>query len=377
MHNHTILPEALHLNQQGEDFFSQQCFQEALSAFRAAHQLQPDWVVPLNNLGVVHWQTGQFQEALVNMMEAYRHDPYHKETVQNLIDMMLALEKRESAFLIARGYLRKYPDDMLIQEKVKSFRPTIRIVHHMARSGGTIISKCLGCMNNVLLLSEIHPKGGRWFDPIIQAHQWFGMFDSAEIREGRLTEMPFLEKISRVYEKAYGQNKTLIIRDWTHLDFTAKPFVENPTYELTTALVLDQQFELLHVATVRHPIDQWLSLRNLSVMKDQLTLDQFLLGYRKFAEKACEIGFIRYEEFIQDPPHVMTILCDRLKLLFDPDFLHKWYLYKTITGDTDNQRVPKTSISVIPRRPMEPGLLESFEKSKDYWVSLELLGYPL
>ena len=33
-------------------------------------------------------------------------------------------------------------------------RPTLRLVHHMARSGGTLISKCLGCMTGVLLLSE-------------------------------------------------------------------------------------------------------------------------------------------------------------------------------------------------------------------------------
>ncbi len=377
MEHPAICPEAERLNQQGETMFSEQRYQEALEAFQFAHQLQPDWVVPLNNRGVVLWQAGEYALALTEMMKAYRLDPFHPETVQNLIDMTVALGKRDTAFTIIRTYLRKYPDDQRFMDKMREIRPEIRIVHHMARSGGTIISKCLGCMDDVLLVSEIHPEGSRWFDPVLQCHQWFGMFDPEEIRNGSLTNMPFLEKIARIYEKAYAQKRTLIIRDWTHLDFTAVPFVKNPTYQLTTAMVLQEWFDVLHVATVRHPIDQWLSLRNLSIMKDQLTIDDFLLGYRKFAEKACEIGFIRYEDFTLNPSQAMKTLCDQLCVAYDNGFLQKWYLYTTITGDTNNQRVPKTSIEAVPRRPMEPSLKKEFEASKDYWASIEMLGYEL
>ena len=35
----------------------------------------------------------------------------------------------------------------------------IRLIHNLQRSGGTIISKCLGAQENVILLSEIHPYG--------------------------------------------------------------------------------------------------------------------------------------------------------------------------------------------------------------------------
>ncbi len=45
--------------------------------------------------------------------------------------------------------------------------PVVRLVHHLARSGGTLISRCLGCMSGVLLLSEIHPLGTRHFNPLI------------------------------------------------------------------------------------------------------------------------------------------------------------------------------------------------------------------
>ena len=36
---------------------------------------------------------------------------------------------------------------------------TIRLIHNLPRSGGTIISKSLGAQKDVVLLSEIHPEG--------------------------------------------------------------------------------------------------------------------------------------------------------------------------------------------------------------------------
>src|SRR5690606_18702694 len=36
-------------------------------------------------------------------------------------------------------------------------KPTLRIIHHFACSGGTLICKCLAAQPNVFLLSELHP----------------------------------------------------------------------------------------------------------------------------------------------------------------------------------------------------------------------------
>ena len=36
-------------------------------------------------------------------------------------------------------------------------KPKLRIIHHLACSGGTLISKCLSALPNVYLLSEVHP----------------------------------------------------------------------------------------------------------------------------------------------------------------------------------------------------------------------------
>jgi len=36
-------------------------------------------------------------------------------------------------------------------------KPKLWVLHNMPRSGGTLLSKCLGSMSEHILLSEIHP----------------------------------------------------------------------------------------------------------------------------------------------------------------------------------------------------------------------------
>ncbi|WP_139788474.1 hypothetical protein [Halomonas sp. BC1] len=45
----------------------------------------------------------------------------------------------------------------VVEQDNVSAKPTLRIIHHFACSGGTLISKCLAAQPNVFLLSELHP----------------------------------------------------------------------------------------------------------------------------------------------------------------------------------------------------------------------------
>ncbi|MDH3689295.1 MAG: sulfotransferase [Gammaproteobacteria bacterium] len=251
----------------------------------------------------------------------------------------------------------------------------VRVLHHMARSGGTVIAKCLGCMSGVILLSETHPYGGQYFNPLKQAHHWFDLFtpdDIAAFKRGGT--MDFAEAIMLIAERCSSRGEKLAIRDWTHLDFTAVPFLPEPTYRLTTADVLREHCNVIQAATTRHPIDQWLSLRKLALIQGRLSLDEYLVGYRRFAEKCVEIGFIRYEDFARTPELMTQELCRRLEVEYDRDFIDKWVTYDKVTGDVVSARAGG-KIGVLPRRPMEPGLLERFEGNGDYQKALMLLGY--
>ena len=192
----------------------------------------------------------------------------------------------------------------------RATRPTLRLLHHMARSGGTLISKCLGCMSGVLLLSEIHPLGTNHFNPLVQAQRWYGLLSSQDLIELKARgRVGFADAIELIRRRAEECSQRLVIRDWSHLDFTGVPFVARPAHRLLTAEALAPRYELRQVCTVRHPLDQWLSLSQLAVVQGRLTLDGYLEGYRRFAEVAKAIGFHRYEDLTRDPQGVMKALC--------------------------------------------------------------------
>jgi hypothetical protein len=245
----------------------------------------------------------------------------------------------------------------------------------MARSGGTLISKCLGCMSGVLLLSEIHPLGTNQFNPLIQAQRWYGLLSSQDLIELKARgRVGFADAIELIRRRAEECSQRLVIRDWSHLDFTGVPFVARPAHRLLTAEALAPRYQLRQVCTVRHPLDQWLSLSQLAVVQGRLTLDGFLVGYRHFAEVAAAIGFHRYEDLTRDPQGVMKALCGDLELRFDRSFAARWREYTFVTGDVAGSRGGH-SIQPVPRRPAAPELLATLADSEDYRVSLELLGY--
>lgn len=252
-------------------------------------------------------------------------------------------------------------------------RPVLRLLHHLARTGGTTISKCLAVMPGVALLSEIHPLGLEKISALDQAMGWFGLVDAQEIE--RLGPRPdFAALIRLIEERASARGLRLVIRDWSHLDFAGAPLVETPSLRLTTAESLAADFQLRQIATVRHPIDHWQSLRRVPLMRGRIDLDRFLGGYRRFAELAVPMGFLRFEDFCLQPEESLERLCEALDLLYDPGWRLRWAGYDRITGDETAQR-GSGDIKLPRRRPLEPGLADAFLKHPDYQPALTLLGY--
>ena len=97
-------------------------------------------------------------------------------------------------------------------------QPVVRVLHQMARSGGTVICRCLASMRGVVLLSEIHPRGLRMFDPLQQAHEWYGLLNEKDIRAARAGQLGFRNAIALVHRCCAERGLVLVIRDWSHLD---------------------------------------------------------------------------------------------------------------------------------------------------------------
>lgn len=256
-------------------------------------------------------------------------------------------------------------------------KPKVRIFHNLARSGETLVCRCLGSMSNIVLLSEIHPFGHNFFhiqNPLFQAHQWHDLIQPEDVR-GK--EYSFIEVIHLIENKCREKYKHLILRDWSHLDFIGIPFINNPPKKMLLVESLLNDFELIRLALVRHPIDQWISTNTFNPLRGILSIDIFLDAYLKYAVSISQIGFTRYEDFTRDPVKQMQWICEKIMLQFDEKFIDKWYTCKKISGDykSPSRGDVLNRITSLPRLPIEANVLQQFQKNKKYWEVLNVLGY--
>lgn len=262
-------------------------------------------------------------------------------------------------------------------------KPSLRILHHLARSGGTLICRCLAAMDGIYLFSEIHPltptidrrfaRTRQHLDLLFQDRQWHGLLDRAD-REAlrRADGIDFVATVRLLWQRAGAAGGALLLRDWSHLDFTALPFLPTCSYRSRLVEALEADFEIVNTATVRHPVEQWHSLGRIGLTAAGLEADSFLRGYRKFAELAAEIGFLRFEDFTARPDATLELLCGRLALDFDPAYEDRWWRHDKVTGDPPSRK----AIVPAPARPRDPDLLERFRANPDYRAAVEMLGYP-
>lgn len=266
--------------------------------------------------------------------------------------------------------------------------PTIPVLHHLARSGGTLISKCLGSLPGVTLLSEIHPAGSGFestfgmpqFHPGRQASSWFGLLEPSEVKPLAPMDPAFPGLIAEIARRCRDRGSTLVLRDWSHLDYIGEPWIADPPGRSVLVDVLeDAGLSVTRACTTRHPIDQWMSSRGLDALA-KLDLGRYLSGCKRFAEAASEIGFVRYEDFCRDPAPTLRDLSGRLGVAYDPSWMDRWRKYSTITGETSGGRGGRgrsAQIKPLDRRPIPPELRAAFDAHPDYAPACALLGYEL
>lgn len=256
-------------------------------------------------------------------------------------------------------------------------KPKIRLLQGLARCGGTLIARCLGSMSAIALLSEIHPRGLAQFHPLRQSQCWYGLFGAEELAKiASAATMSYAELMETVTQRFAERGQTLIVRDWSHLDFHGVPFLEKPPGESIHAAALSERFLVVPAAIVRHPLDQWSSVRGLAVVQGRIDLAGYMRGHRLFAERAALMPHVRYEDFTIDPGSTLRRLCSALEAPFDPGFAERWWRYTKVTGDRQHgPGADATAILPARRHAPSPALAEAAATNADYRRSLELLGY--
>ena len=259
-------------------------------------------------------------------------------------------------------------------------KPTVALWFNLARSGGTLIARCLGCMDRVVLLSEVHPLGVRMIDPALQALRWHGLVKKQELADFQPPRCRYDQMICKLAQRTrhggHQQQGHLVLRDWSHLDFLGVPFT-TPSMESRSARVLMQGCILHQFATVRHPMDQWISQQRLDMLRNQVDPVVYLEGVLAFAHLASQTGFVRYEDFTREPGPTLAVLCEGLGIPFDPTWSDKYAHYAKVTGDQATMAARIGPIRRATRHDAPKEIHALFMASDAYRKTCALLGYEI
>lgn len=203
-------------------------------------------------------------------------------------------------------------------------RPVIIICY--ARSGGTILNKCLSSFTNTVVMSEVHPlgggtgkKGAKVLNNIKdQAREWYGI---------NLQSSTFSDMASELNAYCLEREEYLIIRDWSIVDF--EPLPENNLEPLNAFSTLRELAHLnpIVIGFVRDSIDVWIS-------RGQPDIDDFFTAYNNYilALKDLNIPIFSYDDFTKNPQMVLRQMCDAIELPFQ-DVLETAISYDKVNGD--------------------------------------------
>ena len=245
-------------------------------------------------------------------------------------------------------------------------KPVIRVIHNLARSGGTLIAKCLGSMQNTALLSEIHPDAqiALSFNALHQAQNWYGVDKSLNWQK-----TPFIDAIKIIHKHCLNQQQEIVLRDWSHVDFFGIPVTNTPKLQASLVNSLQPHFHVLSVQSVRNPVDTWLSMRRLQLIrKAKITPEQFMQSYLEYLEKTSGNYQLLYENFLETPNEELKQACKHLQLNFDKNYQTKWFEYTNVTGDLSNSSSLRKN-SVIkprPRKNVDQSVLNALKASPAY-----------
>ena len=256
---------------------------------------------------------------------------------------------------------RRYPIERLahshIRPRPQGARRRLRIVHHLGRTGGTLFNKCLLAQGDVVVLSEVHPFAYATKSPLEQADEWFGLFSPAEKKAlSGFRTLSYVEMLEMIVDRAEALGKAVIVREWNHADYTPFGLPLEPTFRMAGADVLASHFDLIRIATVRHPLDHWLSLWDLYTMQTGVTppLGFIMDGIAGFNSDTRAMPTFRYEDLVAMPALVLEEMCAALEIAFNPNFEDAvWNSEsKVSTAAIGTRGVERKAFQKLDRRPV-------------------------
>jgi hypothetical protein len=245
----------------------------------------------------------------------------------------------------------------------KTSKPVIRVIHHFACSGGSLISKFLSAMPNTFLLSEVHPNTHFHID---RKKPHYAPTDLASLirfaglpNEDELIKDVFSSSIAKVVSHVERLGGDLVLRDHTHADFC----VENCLMKSTLIDLLANSYDICSALTLRNPIDSYLSLVNNGWV-------HFLpASFEEYCSRVCsmlevykDVPIFHYEDLVASPLEEMRKICERLQLNFSEDFIDIFDVFN-VTGDSGRSG---GNVAARSRRQLDQAMSEDIIQSKSF-----------
>lgn len=254
--------------------------------------------------------------------------------------------------------------EQVVKQQAANSKPVLRIIHHFACSGGTLISKCIAAQPNVFLLSEQHPTTRLGFDPSKGVYTPRDIITQAMYANipqvDTLAETLFVQNVIATEKHVREQGGYLVLRAHSHADYcTQNPL---PDTDSLTRL-LSPHFEIKHLVTVRNPIDSFLSLkRNKWLAFNPKSFDEYCKRLLIFINSFSGYKVLKYEDFVNDSHAMLAIILNELQLPYEAYSLGYIENFK-ISGDSGRS---SHFISKRERVELESEYLQELVASKNF-----------
>lgn len=261
----------------------------------------------------------------------------------------------------------------LVEDVLSRPSEPVRLVHHLAGTGGTLICKWLATAPNAVLLSEIDP-----FSPLqIPTGKWpFAPTDILRLMrcnprsaDPELVEAVFLGALKSLHAELTLRGQRLVIRDHAHSHYCVGAQIEDRPSLLD---IIRRHHPVRAVVTVRHPLDSFLSIeKNRFVHFQPQTLEEYCRRYTVFLDDHSELDLFTYEEFVRDSKGTFARLCEVLELPCETSAAETWQSFP-LSGDSG-----RSSVHIVPRdRRQVPAEIRAQQESSPAYLNLcTRLGY--
>lgn len=210
------------------------------------------------------------------------------------------------------------------------------VFYAFARSGGTLLNRCIGCIPGNLVLSEVNPCASVM--PIEQqAQDWLHLLTVEQVND--FSQKNYGNQIVHLATLAREKGCHLILRDWVTANFLSQVVLGKVS--IIPSLVLEQDyylsrygFECCSVVMTRRAADVYESItRTLKHLQD-LPIEEFASLYLTYARSVSDYPIFHYEALCQEPEAIVSKICSILDIHYDASFVHNFSQFTHCTGDT-------------------------------------------